>query len=414
MLILPLVYVALTVAAGWGVYYFALHCVPAIWDWNIRFNKVAIVVKFVCMVTPLVVGSSIALFMVKPIFAPRLRRSRSAVLDSDTAPRVSKLVQDVCQSVGAPAPVRIELDCEVNASARFDGGWRGFVCNRLILRLGLPLVAGLTQRELAGVIAHEFGHFRQGAGLRFSYVIHSVNGWFARVIYQRDRWDETVEALTESESGWVSFMSLCATLGIAVSRGVLWVLMMIGHAVSAFLMRQMEYDADAAEIHLAGSDAFKTTTEKLAAMNLVNSGIRQDMQQMWQHRRQLPDNLPALIEDRESRLPPAARAALRHALEQAKTGWLDTHPSSRDRVRAAERLSETGLQISDAPARELFTDFAEMSRSITLSHYQHDLGLPTSSDFLFPVALLIAPTPPERPSDATAAAPALATIPFNF
>ncbi len=46
-------------------------------------------------------------------------------------------------------------------------GLLSFLGHDLVLTLGLLLIAaGLTERELAGVIAHEFGHFRQGAGMR--------------------------------------------------------------------------------------------------------------------------------------------------------------------------------------------------------------------------------------------------------
>ena len=413
MLILPLFYLALTIAAGWAVYYFALHCVPAIWNWDIRFTKVAIVAKFICMVTPLVVGSAIAFFMIKPIFSRRRRPPVSAVLNPKFEPRVAELIDDVCRLVGAPSPRRIELDCDINASASFDLGLGGFVRSRLVLRLGLPLVAALTQRELAGVVAHEFGHFRQGAGLRFSYLIRGVNGWFARVIYDRDRWDDAIESSTESESGWIAFMSVFANLGIAVSRGVLWLLMMIGHGVSAFLMRQMEYDADLAEIRLAGSETFKSTARKLSALSVVQSEVEREVSEIWQYHRHLPDNLPILLDHRQCQLPDHIRSAIEASLHEGKTGWADTHPSLRDRMRFAEKLAQRGLEFSDGAARELFQDFPDISRAVTLGHY-HNLGVPNPTELLIPVSQLISPEPlPDTPAAAPAALPARRTIAFN-
>jgi Zn-dependent protease with chaperone function len=38
----------------------------------------------------------------------------------------------------------------------------------LVLVIGLPLAAGMSMRQVAGVLAHEFGHFAQGAGMRFN------------------------------------------------------------------------------------------------------------------------------------------------------------------------------------------------------------------------------------------------------
>jgi hypothetical protein len=56
-----------------------------------------------------------------------------------------------------------------------------YLGNDLVLTIGLPLVAGFNLREFAGVLAHEFGHFSQGVGMRISYVIRSISFWFTRV-----------------------------------------------------------------------------------------------------------------------------------------------------------------------------------------------------------------------------------------
>jgi hypothetical protein len=51
-------------------------------------------------------------------------------------------------------PRRVEVDCYLNASARFNRGLSSFLSHDLILKLGMPLVAGVTERKLAGVIAY--------------------------------------------------------------------------------------------------------------------------------------------------------------------------------------------------------------------------------------------------------------------
>jgi hypothetical protein len=45
----------------------------------------------------------------------------------------------------------------------------------LVLTIGLPLVAGLSVREFGGVLAHEFGHFAQGGGMRLTALVRYVN-----------------------------------------------------------------------------------------------------------------------------------------------------------------------------------------------------------------------------------------------
>lgn len=401
MVILPCLYAILTGLAGWGVYYFATHYFFAIWQWPIGFSKYVAIVKVICSVTPLLVGGSIALFMVKPLFARRASRMQPLALDAAVEPRIYALVREVCGLVGAPPPVRIELNCDLNASAGFEGGLRGLFGRSLILTVGMPMVAGLTQREFAGVLAHEFGHFRQGGGMRLSYLIRRVNGWFARVVYERDAWDEAIKEWAEAEEGWVGLMWQCARFGVLVSRGVLWVLMICGHAISCLLLRQMEFDADRAEVRVAGSAAFESTTLKMASLARVLSEIHREMRRVWRRQLQLPDNLPVLLEYRASRLSPEQRARVENEVGLSKTGLLDTHPSAADRVRCARHRANPGLQLSDAPARELFENFDTVSRLVTLAHYEDDLNIPTDADFLIPLEKLIRaqtePTPAPAP-----------------
>jgi Zn-dependent protease with chaperone function len=397
MLLLPCIYVALTAAAAYGVYFYATHWLPTILRWHLGHT----VLVFVCAFTPLLVGGTITLFLIKPLFAPRARRMQPIAIPPELEPRIHQLSQEICRLLGAPVPARIEANCAVNASASFDRGLGGFFGNRLVLTLGMPLVAGLTQRELAGVIAHEFGHFRQGAGMRLNYLVRHVNGWFARVIYERDALDEALESAMNADSAWVAVMVACARIGVWFSRRVLWLLMIAGHAICALLLRQMEYDADEAEVRVAGSAAFESTALKLATLSAVMVDIEREMVRSWRKSLQLPDNLPLLLEHRHARLGTQRRAKIEGIAGMEKTHFLDTHPSTADRVRRARQLADPGLDISDASARDLFENFDGFSRLVTLAHYEDDLNVPTSPDFLIPLEAVIRAT--EAPAASTSA-----------
>jgi Zn-dependent protease with chaperone function len=412
MLLLPLLYVALTVAVGWSVYLFAIHCVPAIVAWDFKIGYLTVVAMFVCSVTPIVTGVAVVFFMTKPVFARRRRAPVGAVHNPAFEPRIGELIETVCRAVGAPAPRRIEFDCSTNASACFAGGWSGFMRNRLVLRLGLSLVATVTQRELAGILAHEFGHFRQGVGMRMSFLIREVNGWFARVVYHRDAWDERLQTAAESQENWVGFMSVFAGLGVMVARAVLWLFMMAGHGISAFLMRQMEFDADAAETQLAGSDAFKRTTRKLLTLSAARGAVDQQVAEIWQFHHHLPDNLPILLEHHMRSVPAKVLADIELNLQQAKAHWSSTHPSPSERMQRADAMQCRGQELADAQARDLFENFEDLCHGVTVGHY-HNLGVSMTSHCLFPVKVLmagsnLAPATIEEPR------PGAATISFQF
>ena len=80
--------------------------------------------------------------------------------------------------------------------------------------------------------------------MRLSFIIRSINMWFMRVVYERDAWDERLEYLSQSIDIRVSWVLYLARLFVWLTRKILWLLMMVGHLVSGFLMRQMEVDAD--------------------------------------------------------------------------------------------------------------------------------------------------------------------------
>ncbi len=393
MVLLPVVYFALTAMTGYGVYHFATHYFPEIWEWHVS-GRYGILIKALCSCTPLVVGTIIVIFMVKPIFAPQVKQMQPITLNPEHEPLFTLFVQRICAIVGAPAPREIRLDCEVNASAGFRRGFRSFLGHDLVLTVGLPLVAGLSMRELAGVVAHEFGHFTQGAAMRLSYLIRRVNLWFARVIYGRDSWDEALEEWSESETWWVSFVVRCAQVGVWFSRFLLKVLMYFGHAISSFLMRQMEFDADRCFAHIAGSEAQELATLRLRELGATMNHLHREMDKTWRTSHRLPDNIPLLVGHHIALIPKKVREELEASIENEKTGWLDTHPADIARIIAVRRIAAPGIFSEDAPATELFENFASLGKFVTLAHYDDDLQIPTTEDFLIPAEAVLNPPKP--------------------
>ena len=397
MVLLPVVYLGLTILAGYGVYWFATTWFVEIWNWHAN-GRVGFVLKVLCSFTPLLVGGCIAIFMVKPFFARRAKPPQPYALGPGAEPLFHAFVQKICALVGAPPPSEIRLDCEVNASAGFRRGFFSMFGSDLVLTVGMPLIAGLSARQLAGVIAHEFGHFTQGMAMRLSYLIRRVNGWFVRVIYERDSWDATLDEWRATSDSWISLMFACAQAGVGLSRMLLRVLMLTGHGICSFLMRQMEYDADRCEIALAGSEAFERTMLRMGELGTVTGRLYKNMHETWQTSHRLPDNLPVLIGHHAADIADDTRREITTAMLAEKTGWLDTHPSSADRIAAARRAGEPGIFTEDMPAQELLENFRPLSRIVTLAHYEDDLEVPTTEDFLIPVDAVLRPPGAEAPA----------------
>ena len=383
MLILPVIYVAIVAAVAYGVYW---HAVNDIVIFETKGNAKG---KILVYLGPLLVGIILVLFMIKPLFAKRPRHSEPTALSRAEEPLLFAFVERLCDVVGAPKPSRIQVDTRVNASASFRSGIVGFLRKDLVLTIGLPLAAGLTIRQLAGVIAHEFGHFAQGTGMRLTFIVRSINGWFARVVYERDAWDEWLRRASHDGGHFaITLLLLLSRFFVWLTRRVLWVLMNIGHAVSSFMLRQMEFDADRYETRLAGSDEFAETSRRIRMLSVASQAAFNDLGAAWQERR-LGDDLALLIRHRDATMPGEVRRAISRHGEDQKTGWFDTHPCDAERIRSSEREAAPGLFRLEDPATELFADFCTRSRDTTIAFYREELGLPVKSENLISSSDLI-------------------------
>jgi len=384
MILLPAIYLAMIGAAAWATYYWGAH-----FTWLLAASGGSgrvYVLKAMLYGTPLFIGGVLVFFMVKPLFARRGPHAQPLALNPGAEPAVFAFVTQICQAVGAPFPKRIDVDCQLNASASFRRGFSSFFGNDLVLTIGLPLVAGFTLRELAGVIAHEFGHFTQGFGMRLTYVIRSVNAWFARVIYERDTWDLTLEEWAQTEEWHVAMVAGCARLAVWFSRLLLKLLMLIGHGISCFMLRQMEYDADSYEVKLVGTETFEITVRRFHLLGHALGQTYKDIRTKWNINRALPDDFPTYLLQHYDQVPMATRTQMEDRLGLAATGLFDTHPSDGDRIRCARRAGEAGVFHLDGPATALFSNFPVLSGQITLLHYSDDLGLPMEVAILQPLA----------------------------
>ena len=174
-------------------------------------------------------------------------------------------------------------------------------------------------------------------------------------------------------------------MGVWLTRRILWVLMMCGHAVSCIMLRQMEFDADRYQARLVGSPLVESILKRINVAMMAQRGAFADLSESWKEGR-LPDNLPRLITANIAQIPAPALAAIDGMIAGGKTGWFDTHPSDKDRIAAARREDAPGVFHLEGPATDLFGDFDSLARSATIDHYQGVVGPGFSPDNLKPVA----------------------------
>ena len=372
MILLPLIYIAMIIGAGWWLWEFA-QAGPPVSTGRRKGSGI-----FFTYAAPLVIGAITLLFMIKPLFSRRPKSAEPRALRREDEPRLFAFIEQICDLVGAPHPKRVLADLNVNASASLTHGVWSLFSRNLTLTIGLPLAGGLSAREFGGVLAHEFGHFAQGAGMITTYVVRMVSFWFARVVYERDRFDAALEEWAKGIDIRIGIVLHAARLMVWCVRRILWVLMWVGQLISSVLMRQMEFDADHYEIQTSGSSGFITTAKRLRVLGL-GAHITHNMQGEAYQARRLVDDLPGWILHETRQIPEAARTEVEKSALEEKAGWFDTHPSDAERIARAEAAKSAGILEADVAASALFTDFHALSREITGTYYRDILELKPGS-----------------------------------
>ncbi|HOX06853.1 MAG TPA: M48 family metalloprotease [Planctomycetota bacterium] len=383
MVLLPMVYLGIIVLVGYLLFRHVTN-IPAIFG-ELHNAKGALLVAF----GPLAVGGVLLLFMVKPLFAPKSKSRRLRELRRADEPLLFAFVERLCRAVGAPVPRAIQVDHEVNASASFRRGLISMLGSDLQLCIGLPLAGGLTLRQFAGVLAHEFGHFAQAGGMRLTYVIRTVNAWFARVVYERDAWDDRLVAWSKEIDIRIGVVFYLARGMVWLTRRILWVLMWIGHLISCFMLRQMEFDADRYEAWLAGSGNFAETARRLPLLSIAASKTQSELSESWDEGR-LADDYPGMVVLNYGRMPEEIRTKVEKEVAGRRTGFFDTHPADADRVASAARMKSAGTFRPDdsLPAAALFADFRGLCREVSFELYRAAFGGKVDRAALVPVAEL--------------------------
>lgn len=409
MVVLPALHLALIAGVAAGTWYHVFHDTwllgplrdPVAWG-NARFGPGATraamfgglaldFLRVTAYVAPPIAGFFVSIFLVRSLFVREGGGMRPRPLRRENEPFLHEFVDRVCDALGAPRPRRIDVDLRVNAGATFGYDFLEALFGRPKLLIGLPIAAGLSLPEFAGVVAHEMGHFSQGTAMRLGALVGAVNARMARMVFHRGRLDEAIESWArESPVAGLGLSFQFVRLCLWLARRIVTGFMVVANLMSAYLLRQMELDADRYETRLAGADVFLRTSANLRLLAAANEDAIARVQQDWTEGR-LVDDLPSIVASVAARASDQdrVRVALGAALD--RTGFFDTHPSDADRLRSARAETDPPVAVlPELPASVLFRDFGEISRLVTWNFYRGVLGDDARMRDLRPVAEILA------------------------
>ncbi|MEW2259371.1 M48 family metallopeptidase [Streptomyces sp. NPDC047869] len=284
-------------------------------------------------------------------------------------PRLWALVRELAAATGTRAPDRIVLTADVNAAVSEDARLLGLRSGPRRLYLGVPLLTGLTEAQLRGVLAHEYGHYT-GGDTRLSALVVRGRVQIARVI---EHFHEKADGKVAAERGR---QEKAAAKRVAKGRkakevdtagaGVTYRMMASVYTLygnlylraSLSTARAQEYAADRAAARIAGRDAIASALREIPALSASHDFYLDSYATLGLPVRLLPPRgeffggFARLLAAREEEL-----AALRTELPTAPVSPYDSHPPIAERVRRLEALPADGRAAeAGGPALALLTD----------------------------------------------------------
>jgi len=371
VLCLPIVYLGVVAGFGYATYYHATeHAWIVTGSGEYSRSGRAIIFAAAVYLIPILAGVTAVFFLLKPFFAPRLSRRPAVLIHEGDEPLVWAFVRKVCGAVGAPVPKEIAIDTDANAYAGFRNGMWSIFGNDMKLTIGLSLVGGLTLNQFAGVLAHEFGHFSQRYSMRVNYILQTMQGWFFRISYERDSWDAFLEELTHEEQHWAFMIfGLLARLCVFISRLILRVFAFTSLILSRWLLRQMEFDADRYQVTLVGKKEFEATFSRIELLSFADAAASH-ICRMTATRGGLPNNYPAFVLSLSEHMPEAERKKIKKEARKREHSIFDTHPSTKDRIASAKRITSEPIFHCEGAAGDLFRDFNLLSHEVSFDLYR--------------------------------------------
>ena len=314
----------------------------------------------------------VLIFLVKTLIPLRRKQAPPIELTQADQPELFAYIRALATSIDAPMPDRVLVDAHANASASFAGGMSP-TSGPLTLTLGLPLIGGMSVRQLAGVIAHELGHFSQGSMVKQNIIIGFVSGWLTEVALGEDRFDRVINGLANNGPPIVRQLFKLVRMVMTAIRRVFYVVMIVGHLVTRMAARQLEYDADQFMAHTTGSAHFADTMRETIVIGHASMQALEDTHRFYRDRR-LPNDLPAMVVTRARRMDDKQRKKLWRGEDQGQAEAFSTHPLTGKRIDAARKLNSKGLVHEDRPAHGLFRDFEKLCQQASEALYKEVIG----------------------------------------
>ena len=374
-LLLVLVHAALVALLLWGVW---LPSVSTSWAGNMLGNPL---LGMAVQLGAIVVSSLALLLLLKPLLSIRWPRYRGVLLNPGQEADLHGFIEDVSERIGVRPPDSVYLEYTPRLEVHYHYGLLGWVRHRRVLRLGMPLVAGLDCSQLAAALAVAMNRFHPRYLPLASSLILALQAWLQTALHQPDWIDRVLSAWYGQGRIGKGFYRQIQRF-VAISRVPLWIWLFVSQMFSYKAMHRLFADADDLAVKLGGSEGFLRLTGQSLLLQHSNRESVQNLAQQWRSTQTLPADLIQGMVLRSRQYPSDMVQQLRSRQQDEQAQDAQLLPADMQRLQRLKLQAVTPAYACLSPAAILFSHYAKLGAAMTLRYYHHRLHLPVSRHHL--------------------------------
>lgn len=285
-------------------------------------------------------------------------------------PELYAFVRRVARLLRVPAPRVIRLDAEVGLILR-PGSVRGILLGSgPEIVIGLPLLYGLSARQLSGVIAHAYAGYTTEARRSGYPLLCAIDRWlFAQSGITRSAFairQELKEHRTPQPYQWLRGLALPFDLLV---QGTFYLLYHLISAVTFVVTRRIDMAGDLFSARIAGSTEFRSTQFRLRSLHYGQQHAHRELLKRSRTCR-LSDNFPLLVVNHADTLQLSLRPRLIQEMEELVTPLTRSRIVDLGRIVNVEQHQEEGACYLLGPAVALLREADRAACEVSLGHYR--------------------------------------------
>ncbi len=265
----------------------------------------------------LVITGGLSYFIIKSLFV-KMPLPEGYYLKEKEAPELEKTISYISKKLKTPKIHAIVLNDDFNAAVLQHHKFGLFGPKKNILKIGIPLVSGLTREQFTCVLAHELGH-----------ISHSDTSFGAMIYRVRMTWAQLMTSLEKSEQ-----------FGTFLFRKFIKWFYPRYSAYTFVMARQQEYAADAASAKVTSPE---TARDTLCAISIgaqyYYENYFDELFEEGSKTNAVPQPYSQFFDKSRKMDSVVAETFLKNELEM-ESGVLDTHPCLTDRLKAIGMKSD--------------------------------------------------------------------------